>query len=848
MNYIHRLMALLLTIAMALTLASPVYATETEPLPDVSVNSTQEETSISAVAEPQENPTSEDAPATEEPPITEVTPQEDSSEQTESDNTASTNDTPSTDDATATDDTTSMDTQTTDLPDTEDPSDQEEPLMDAEDSSTPSAQAEEEELSYAQANDLLVSEDYMETDDFGITGEQGNSYRFENGKPIDDGMQILSIQDDELLGASSTAHGIDVSKWQGSITWSKTAQDVDFAIIRCGFGTNKTANDDSKYLANVQGCQENGIPFGLYLYSYGESAASEANHVLRLLDEADLSPADLDFPIYLDMEDDCMLDKSKDTYMTNSEMLTYVTTFCDIIEDAGYEVGVYANEDWWKTYLTSSKYDQWERWLARWGAVNYNGSYNMWQYSDAGSVSGISGPVDMNYWYGSLPSSNLSSVTPKVSSFYNGATGITLKWESVSHATGYYIYRKAADGSYTKLATVKSGSTTSYTDKTPTEGTTYSYYIQAYNSSSTSAKSAIKTILRIGSPTITTENVDSGLKTTWSKVDNADYYYLYRRTTADGDWTQLKKFSASSGTLSYVDTTVTAGKSYEYCVKVQSGSYYGGRNVPVGLMKRLTTPVAKAVNGAVTSVGLNVSWNKVTGAEGYRIWRRVNSSDGWTKVGQVAGGSTLSFVDTSAVDGTTYEYTVRAYADDTESAASDAVSVKYLAPPTFSVANRDNGIQISWNATKATSYRVYSRINNSWVLLDTVSGTSYVDTSVKAGTTYRYTVRACEDSLLGCWNGSGKYMTRLTTPTVSVTNTSSGQKLSWSKVTGAAGYYVYMRTSSTGSWQKIKTITSGSTVSYTYTAAKSRTGYYYAVRAYNGSYLSTYQSTAKLVH
>ena len=63
--------------------------------------------------------------------------------------------------------------------------------------------------------------------------------------------------------------GIDVSVWQGSINWKKVKDaGVDFAIIRCGYGENTSSKDDSKFVANVKGCEANGIPYGVYLYSY----------------------------------------------------------------------------------------------------------------------------------------------------------------------------------------------------------------------------------------------------------------------------------------------------------------------------------------------------------------------------------------------------------------------------------------------------------------------------------------------------------------------------------------------------------------------------------------------------
>ena len=85
------------------------------------------------------------------------------------------------------------------------------------------------------------------------------------------------------------------------------------------------------------------------------------------------------------------------------------------LEDAGYTVGVYANYNWWTDYLTDSAYDQWSRWIARYAsATGYSKNYDMWQYSSTGSVPGISGNVDLDYWYGPFPDSHEHSYTSSV--------------------------------------------------------------------------------------------------------------------------------------------------------------------------------------------------------------------------------------------------------------------------------------------------------------------------------------------------------------------------------------------------------------------------------------------------
>lgn len=203
--------------------------------------------------------------------------------------------------------------------------------------------------------------------------------------------------------------GIDVSHHQGSINWDTVAPNIDFAIIRCGYGDDLTEQDDRYWYQNADACTRLGIPFGVYLMSYAvtdDQARSEAQHVLRLIEGYDPT-----LPIYLDLEDEKYILPN----CSKADILRHTQIFCDILEDAGYTVGVYANYNWWTNYLTDSAYDQWSRWIARYAsATGYSKSYDMWQYSSTGSVPGISGNVDLDYWYGPFPDSHEHSYTSSV--------------------------------------------------------------------------------------------------------------------------------------------------------------------------------------------------------------------------------------------------------------------------------------------------------------------------------------------------------------------------------------------------------------------------------------------------
>ncbi len=200
-----------------------------------------------------------------------------------------------------------------------------------------------------------------------------------------------------FTSGQAVAHGIDVSEHQGYINWDsvKSSGKVDFAIIRCGYGQDSTSQDDDYFLTNVQECQRVGIPFGLYIYSYATTttgASGEADHAIRLINQCK-SYSMFRLPIYYDLEENSVYS------MANSSVLALAQTFHDKVESStGKTVGIYANTNWFNNKLTDSWYQQQPLWCAQYNSYcQYAGDYDLWQYSDSGSISGISGGVDVNY-------------------------------------------------------------------------------------------------------------------------------------------------------------------------------------------------------------------------------------------------------------------------------------------------------------------------------------------------------------------------------------------------------------------------------------------------------------------
>lgn len=188
---------------------------------------------------------------------------------------------------------------------------------------------------------------------------------------------------------------IDVSTWQGNIDWSKVKADgVQGAIIRAGFG-NVASQKDNKFERNYTNAKAVGMPIGAYWYSYATSVADakkEAEVCLSIL-----KGKQFEYPIYYDLEDPSMTSCGK------SVLTQIATTFCETLESAGYYVGIYSNPNWLKNYLDYSTVKKYTLWLAHWGVSEPAYKCALWQYSSSGSVSGISGRVDMNWGYQDFP-------------------------------------------------------------------------------------------------------------------------------------------------------------------------------------------------------------------------------------------------------------------------------------------------------------------------------------------------------------------------------------------------------------------------------------------------------------
>ena len=197
--------------------------------------------------------------------------------------------------------------------------------------------------------------------------------------------------------------GIDVSKFQGNISWGQVAPSISYAIIRCGgrYSKGESAGqlyEDPMFYSNMSGAKNNGVPVGIYFYSTAlteEEAVEEASLAVAMANRA----GGCSLPIFIDQEDQTR-GVSK---LSPTKKASIINAFCSTVQSSGYKAGVYASANWLQAIRNGggSINSGITIWVAQYSSsvTAYTGRYDIWQYSSKGSVPGISGNVDVNRSY-----------------------------------------------------------------------------------------------------------------------------------------------------------------------------------------------------------------------------------------------------------------------------------------------------------------------------------------------------------------------------------------------------------------------------------------------------------------
>ena len=221
--------------------------------------------------------------------------------------------------------------------------------------------------------------------------------------------KIMSTETRRVVIYNKYDIGIDVSKHNGSIDWEQVKKSgIQFAIIRAGnrgYGEAGNMVEDPYFVQNMNGAIANGIKVGVYYFSQAitvEEAIQEAEATLRMIQDNGFA-GKLSLPIVIDTE----AAGGRADSMTKEQRTTVVKAFCERIKQAGYTPMVYANKSWLKNNLIMSELEQYEVWVAHYvktddpinNPTDYDGRFEIWQYTSEGSVPGVSGNVDIDISY-----------------------------------------------------------------------------------------------------------------------------------------------------------------------------------------------------------------------------------------------------------------------------------------------------------------------------------------------------------------------------------------------------------------------------------------------------------------
>ena len=339
-----------------------------------------------------------------------------------------------------------------------------------------------------------------------------------------------------------------------------------------------------------------------------------------------------------------------------------------------------------------------------------------------------------------------------------------------------------------------------------------------------------KVTVNLPTPQITgLTNTTGGIKISWNKVDGAYGYRLYYKP-ASGGWKRFKDTTATS----FTDSGVVPNKTETYTIRCidKNGNTISGFNSN-GWSKKYT-PAAPTISELEnTSGGIKISWNKIAGVYGYRLYYKT-SSGGWKRFKDTTA---TSFTDSGVSPNRTETYTIRCIDKNGKTVSgfySKGWSMTYtpVAPTISKLENISGGIKISWNKIAGVyGYRLYYKTSSGgWKRFKDTTATSFTDSGVSPNRTETYTIRCIDkngNTVSGFYSKGWSMTYTPVAPTITrLSNTSKGVSVTWNKIAGVYGYRLYRKYDG-GSWTKVKDTTS---TSFTDSGAKKGKKATYTVR------------------
>lgn len=236
-----------------------------------------------------------------------------------------------------------------------------------------------------------------------------------------------------------------------------------------------------------------------------------------------------------------------------------------------------------------------------------------------------------------------------------------------------------------------------------------------------------------------------------------------------------------------------------------------------------------------TQEGILLTWNKVSNASGYKVYRRTKNETEWTHIGTVSG---TRFVDSDVSEACEYIYTVNAYNkyEDGESNIAGVDAMYLKAPVLKSATSSEKGVTVKWEAVKgAEEYNVYRKtFFSKWIKIATTDDTSFTDKTAKKGKRYTYTVEASakvyRTTVKSFFNKKGLAVkvNYLATPEIESAYMSANNEITvtWTANEGAKHYLVYRSVKSDSGFTEVAKV---KTNSFTDKNVEFNKKYYYKV-------------------
>lgn len=413
-----------------------------------------------------------------------------------------------------------------------------------------------------------------------------------------------------------------------------------------------------------------------------------------------------------------------------------------------------------------------------------------------------------------------------------------LSWSKVAGVTGYLVYYSKDNSNFTKLKTINSQSTTSYTVGGLTAGKAYYFALISYtdiNGKITKSErtSSLKITATSSSSVPAPSNLkvaeysNSAIKLTWTKASDVTGYYVYRST--DGKtYSKIKTLTAY--TTTYTNTSLTAGQKYYYSIAsykntstgaVAIGPKSSAVNALTISSSKLSYPSGFAVKEVATDA-IKLVWNKSSNASGYYIYRSIDNKN-FSRIKALPSSST-SYTDIALYLDTTYYYKIVSYVNANGSiglsAKSPAVNAKTTSTSVSftSKTSTSTTITLNWDYPSATGYQIYRLDINTgkYVKIASTSAKSYTDKNLSSDRYYNYKVRAyLVSGGITTYSPYNSVSVRTCLPAVkdfkAVSQTYYSVKLSWTKQNGAVNYEIYQLSPDSQVYKLITTLNSDAT-------------------------------------